>query len=55
MQSHHGYMDHILEWVLLHRSAEERPELFGQSRFGATPVRPPWSVRVLILRILPEA
>jgi extracellular factor (EF) 3-hydroxypalmitic acid methyl ester biosynthesis protein len=34
-----AYMDHILEWVLIHRSAEEMRELFRRSRFGATPVR----------------
>jgi extracellular factor (EF) 3-hydroxypalmitic acid methyl ester biosynthesis protein len=34
-----AYMDHILEWVLLHRSADELRELFGRSRFGSTPVR----------------
>jgi extracellular factor (EF) 3-hydroxypalmitic acid methyl ester biosynthesis protein len=34
-----AYMDHILEWVLLHRSAEELCGLFDRSRFGTTPVR----------------
>jgi CRP-like cAMP-binding protein len=34
-----AYMDHILEWPLIHRSAEELRSLFGQSRFGAEPVK----------------
>jgi hypothetical protein len=33
-----AYMDHILEWVLIHRTAEELCELFARSRFGAAPV-----------------
>jgi len=33
-----AYMDHILEWVLIHRTAEELRELFARSRFGETPV-----------------
>jgi SAM-dependent methyltransferase len=32
------YMDHMLDWVLIHRSAEELRELFARSRFGTTPV-----------------
>jgi len=31
-------MDHILEWVLIHRSAEQLRRLFARSRFGTTPV-----------------
>ena len=34
-----AYMDHILEWVLIHRTADELRELFARSRFAATPVR----------------
>jgi extracellular factor (EF) 3-hydroxypalmitic acid methyl ester biosynthesis protein len=34
-----AYMDHILEWPLIHRSAEELRDLFRQSRFGTGPVR----------------
>ena len=33
-----AFMDHILEWVLIHRSEQELRELFGRSRFGSTPV-----------------
>jgi extracellular factor (EF) 3-hydroxypalmitic acid methyl ester biosynthesis protein len=33
-----AYMDHILEWTLIHRTAEELCELFARSRFGDTPV-----------------
>jgi extracellular factor (EF) 3-hydroxypalmitic acid methyl ester biosynthesis protein len=33
-----AFMDHILEWVLIHRSEEQLGELFARSRFGATPV-----------------
>jgi hypothetical protein len=33
-----AYMDHILEWVLIHRSAEQLRRLFARSRFGTTPV-----------------
>ena len=33
-----AFMDHILEWVLIHRSEEELRELFGRSRFGSTPI-----------------
>ena len=33
-----AFMDHILEWVLIHRSAEQLTELFRRSRFGSQPV-----------------
>ena len=33
------FMDHIGEWVLIHRSSEQLKELFGSSRFGNNPVR----------------
>jgi len=33
-----AYMEHILEWVLIHRTAEQLRELFGRSKFGPTPV-----------------
>jgi hypothetical protein len=33
-----AYMDHILEWVLIHRTAEELCELFARSKFGEAPV-----------------
>jgi extracellular factor (EF) 3-hydroxypalmitic acid methyl ester biosynthesis protein len=33
------FMDHILEWVLIHRSPEQLEELFARSRFGDSPVR----------------
>jgi hypothetical protein len=32
-------MDHILDWPLIDRSAEERRDLFRQSGFGMAPVR----------------
>jgi hypothetical protein len=32
------YMDHILEWVLIHRTDHDIRELFSRSRFGTTPV-----------------
>ena len=31
-------MDHILEWVLIHRSAEAVLDLFARSAFGGTSV-----------------
>ena len=34
-----AYMDHILEWVLIHRSADQMRDLFRRSRFGPAPVR----------------
>jgi len=34
-----AYMDHILEWPLIHRSADEQRDLFRRSRFGTGPVR----------------
>jgi hypothetical protein len=33
-----AFMDHILEWPLIHRTADELRELFARSRFGAAPV-----------------
>jgi extracellular factor (EF) 3-hydroxypalmitic acid methyl ester biosynthesis protein len=33
-----AFMDHILEWVLIHRSEEELRELFARSRFGSAPI-----------------
>jgi extracellular factor (EF) 3-hydroxypalmitic acid methyl ester biosynthesis protein len=33
------FMDHVLEWVLIHRSEDELRSLFGHSRFGTAPVR----------------
>jgi hypothetical protein len=32
------YMDQVLEWVLVHRTAEQLQELFARSRFASTPV-----------------
>jgi CRP-like cAMP-binding protein len=33
-----AFMDHILEWVLIHRTEVELRDLFRRSRFGSTPV-----------------
>jgi extracellular factor (EF) 3-hydroxypalmitic acid methyl ester biosynthesis protein len=33
-----AFMDHILEWVLIHRSEDELRQLFARSRFGSTTV-----------------
>jgi CRP-like cAMP-binding protein len=33
-----AFMDHILEWVLIHRSEEELRDLFARSRFGSAPI-----------------
>ena len=33
------FMDHVLEWVLIHRSEDELRSLFARSRFGAQSVR----------------
>lgn len=33
-----AFMDHILEWVLIHRSEQELRELIVRSRFGSGPV-----------------
>jgi CRP-like cAMP-binding protein len=33
-----AFMDHVLEWVLIHRSEDQLRSLFNRSRFGATPV-----------------
>jgi extracellular factor (EF) 3-hydroxypalmitic acid methyl ester biosynthesis protein len=33
-----AFMDHVLEWVLIHRSEEELRSLFTRSRFDTTPV-----------------
>jgi extracellular factor (EF) 3-hydroxypalmitic acid methyl ester biosynthesis protein len=33
-----AFMDHILEWVLIHRSEDELRELFSRSRFGSTSI-----------------
>jgi hypothetical protein len=33
-----AFMDHILEWVLIHRTEEELRDLFARSHFGSTPV-----------------
>jgi extracellular factor (EF) 3-hydroxypalmitic acid methyl ester biosynthesis protein len=33
------FMDHVLEWVLIHRSEDELRSLFSRSRFGTSPVR----------------
>ena len=33
-----AFMDHILEWVLIHRSEEELRDLFARSRFGCAPL-----------------
>jgi CRP-like cAMP-binding protein len=32
------YLDHVLEWVLIHRSPEHLRELFARSRFGSSAV-----------------
>ena len=36
---HRAFMDHILEWRLIHRTAAELRALFARSRFGDAPVR----------------
>jgi extracellular factor (EF) 3-hydroxypalmitic acid methyl ester biosynthesis protein len=33
-----AFMDHILEWVLIHRSEAQLRELFARSRFGSAPI-----------------
>jgi extracellular factor (EF) 3-hydroxypalmitic acid methyl ester biosynthesis protein len=33
-----AYMDHILEWRLIHRDADELCDLFARSRFCSTPI-----------------
>ena len=33
------FMDHVLEWVLIHRSEDQLRSLFNRSRFGTAPVR----------------
>jgi extracellular factor (EF) 3-hydroxypalmitic acid methyl ester biosynthesis protein len=33
-----AFMDHVLDWKLIHRSADDLVGLFGQSRFGKAPV-----------------
>jgi hypothetical protein len=33
-----AYMDHILEWELIHRTPEELCALFARSKFGPAPV-----------------
>jgi hypothetical protein len=34
-----AFMDHVLEWVLIHRTEAELRSLFSRSRFGDTPVK----------------
>lgn len=34
-----AFMDHIVDWVLIHRTADEMRELFARSKFGKTDVR----------------
>ncbi|WP_437725370.1 cyclic nucleotide-binding domain-containing protein [Sorangium sp. So ce861] len=33
-----AFMDHVLEWELIHRSADDLKTLFARSKFGSTPV-----------------
>jgi hypothetical protein len=33
-----AFMDHILEWRLIHRTPEELQGLFARSKFGDTPL-----------------
>jgi CRP-like cAMP-binding protein len=33
-----AFMDHILEWELIHRTPDELKDMFARSRFGSTPV-----------------
>ena len=33
------YMDHVLDWLLIHRSPDQLRELFARSKFGKTEVR----------------
>ena len=33
-----AFMEHVLEWVLIHRSEDQLRSLFNKSRFGETPV-----------------
>jgi hypothetical protein len=32
-------MGHVIEWVLIHRSADDLRNLFAQSKFGSRPVQ----------------
>lgn len=32
------YLDHVAEWILLHRTPHDLREMFSRSKFGATPV-----------------
>jgi len=34
----HAFLDHVLEWVLIHRSPDQLRELFSRSKFGKRPV-----------------
>ena len=34
-----AFMDHIVEWVLIHRTPDEMRDLFARSKFGKTEVR----------------
>jgi extracellular factor (EF) 3-hydroxypalmitic acid methyl ester biosynthesis protein len=32
-------MDHVLEWVLIHRNPDQIREIFSRSKFGKTPIK----------------
>jgi CRP-like cAMP-binding protein len=34
-----AFMDHVFEWVLIHRTPEQLQDFFAQSKFGSAPVR----------------
>ena len=33
-----AYMDHMMEWQLIHRTPDEMQTLFAKSKFGNSPV-----------------
>jgi extracellular factor (EF) 3-hydroxypalmitic acid methyl ester biosynthesis protein len=33
------FMDHVLEWVLIHRTPDQMREIFSRSKFGNTPIK----------------
>jgi len=33
-----AFMDHVVEWQLIHRSPDDLKKLFADSKFGKTPV-----------------
>lgn len=33
------FMDHVLEWILIHRTPEQIREIFSRSKFGSAPIK----------------